>query len=288
MPHASASCPRLLPSSTSLARGPPHASSRCLPAWLAWPPAFGVGPDLSHNLTLARRAAARHVPVPVQVSRVHEDARRPVITSARNCRRWPLRPHGPLASLERSLGRSEASGGTVGLLPPAPTRRMFSLPHGSGTRPRMPCASTAARGTWSGCASSTWWPRTTATCRSRPCTAAGATIWAYRSATGSGLGSRCTIGPRHLAMRRCRPRELWRLSASQGGWTAGAWVFGMCMGAWILWGNARQRPSWLADARFPLDTRLCSAHRAYCRLHVNLFTRVQYPGQFGKLFVYRK
>ena len=105
----------------------------------------------------------------------------------------------------------------MGLLPPAPTRRMFSLPHGSGTRPRMPCASTAARGTWSGCASSTWWPRTTATCRSRPCTAAGATRWAYRSATGSGLGSRCTIGLRHLAMRRCRPRELWRLSSLSGG-----------------------------------------------------------------------
>ena len=154
----------------------------------------------------------------------------------------------------------------MGLLPPAPTRRMFSLPHGSGTRPRMPCASTAARGTSSGCASSTWWPRTTATCRSRPYTAAGATIWAYRSATGSGLGSRCTIGLRHLAMRRCRPRELWRLSASQGGWTAGAWVFGMCMGAWILWGNARQRPSWLrrqrARALWPtrgfLSTRGCA------------------------------
>ena len=118
----------------------------------------------------------------------------------------------------------------MGLLPPAPTRRMFSLPHGSGTRPRMPCASTAARGTWSGCASSTWWPRTTATCRSRPCTAAGATTWAYRSATGSGLGSRCTIGLRHLAMRR-RPRELWRLSASQGGWTAGA------SGIWYVHGG---------------------------------------------------
>ena len=153
----------------------------------------------------------------------------------------------------------------MGLLPPAPTRRMFSLPHGSGTRPRMPCASTAARGTSSGCASSTWWPRTTATCRSRPYTAAGATTWAYRSATGSRLGSRCTIGLRHLAMRRCRPRELWRLSASQGGWTAGAWVFGMCMGAWILWGNARQRPSWLRCQRargWPtrgfLSTRVCA------------------------------
>ena len=168
----------------------------------------------------------------------------------------------------------------MGLLPPAPTRRMFSLPHGSGTRPRMPCASTAARGTSSGCASSTWWPRTTATCRSRPCTAAGATKWAYRSATGPGLGSRCTIGLRHLAMRRCRPRELWRLSASQGAGRPAHRVFGMCMGAWILWGNARQRP-WLADARFPLDTRLCSAHRAYCRLHVNLFTRVQYLGQLA-------
>ena len=119
----------------------------------------------------------------------------------------------------------------MGLLPPAPTRRMFSRSHGSGTRPRMPCASTAARGTWSGCASSTWWPRTTATCRSRPCTAAGATRWAYRSATGSGLGSRCTIGLRHLAMRRCRPRELWRLSASQGGWTAGA------SGIWYVHGG---------------------------------------------------
>ena len=69
-----------------LSTRPPPRLSTCLPAWLAWPPAFGVGPDLSHNLTLPRRAAARHVPVPVQVSRVHEDARRPVITSARNCR----------------------------------------------------------------------------------------------------------------------------------------------------------------------------------------------------------
>ena len=179
----------------------------------------------------------------------------------------------------------------MGLLPPAPTRRMFSLPHGSGTRPRMPCASTAARGTSSGCASSTWWPRTTATCRSRPCTAAGATTWAYRSATGSRLGSRCTIGLRHLAMRRCRPRELWRLSASQGGWTAGA------SGIWYVHGGmdpmgqrasaavvaALSASSRLADARFPLDTRLCSAHRAYCRLHV-MFTRVQYLGQLANCF----
>lgn len=39
---------------------------------------------------------------------------------------------------------------------------------------------------------------------------------------GSGLGSRCTVGLRHLVMRRWRPRELWLLSASQGGWRAGA------------------------------------------------------------------
>ena len=42
----------------------------------------------------------------------------------------------------------------------------------------------------------------------------------------------------------------------------------------------------LADARFPLDTRLCSAHRAYCRLHVNLFTRVQYLGQLANCFFF--
>ena len=86
---ANASCLCQLPTPPfkqhKLSTRPPPRLSTCLPAWLAWPPAFGVGPDLSHNLTLPRRAAARHVPVPVQVSRVHEDARRPVITLARNC-----------------------------------------------------------------------------------------------------------------------------------------------------------------------------------------------------------
>ena len=61
-----------------LSSSPPPRLIPPSPARLAWPPVFGAGPDLSHNLTLARRAAARHVSVPVQVSRVHEDARRPV------------------------------------------------------------------------------------------------------------------------------------------------------------------------------------------------------------------
>jgi hypothetical protein len=95
-----------------------------------------------------------------------------------------------------------------------------------------------------------------------------------------------------------RPRELWRLSASQGGWTAGA------SGIWYVHGGMDpmgQRASAavvaapsassraVADARFPLDTRLCSAgHRACCRLHVNLFTWVQYPADLTHfLFVTR-
>ena len=157
----------------------------------------------------------------------------------------------------------------MGLLPPAPTRRMFSLPHGSGTRPRMPCASTAARGTSSGCASSTWWPRTTATCRSRPCTAAGATRWAYRSATASGLGSRCTSGLRHLVMRRCRPRELWRLSASQGGWTAGA------TGIWYVHGGMDpmgQRASAAVVAALSASSR--AGRRAVSSRHAFVLCRI--------------
>ena len=70
--RASASCPRLLSSSTTRAP-PPPAPTVNLPGALAWPPAFGVGPNLSRTLTLARRAAARHMPVPVQVSSMHED-----------------------------------------------------------------------------------------------------------------------------------------------------------------------------------------------------------------------
>ena len=80
--RASASCPRLLSSSTTRAQDPPPpppppprppAPTINLPGALAWPPAFGVGPNLSRTLTLARRAAARHMPVPVQVSSMHED-----------------------------------------------------------------------------------------------------------------------------------------------------------------------------------------------------------------------
>ena len=52
---------------------PPAPPPINLPGALAWPPAFGVGPNLSRTLTLARRAAARHMPVPVQVSSMHED-----------------------------------------------------------------------------------------------------------------------------------------------------------------------------------------------------------------------
>ena len=149
----------------------------------------------------------------------------------------------------------------MGLLPPAPTRRMFSLPHGSGTRPRMPCASTAASGTSSGCASSTWWPRTTATCRSRPCTAAGATRWAYRSATappGSGLGSRCTIGL--LAERAVAPLSLsWALVGRRIGYLESAWGHG----SYLVTRVSGRRGCAVSElARWPtrgfLSTRVCA------------------------------
>lgn len=69
-----ASCPRL-PSSTTTEHPPPPGPPINLPGASALPPAFGVNPNLSHALTLTRRAAAGHMPVPVQVSSMHEDAR---------------------------------------------------------------------------------------------------------------------------------------------------------------------------------------------------------------------
>ena len=156
----------------------------------------------------------------------------------------------------------------MGLLPPAPTRRTFSRPHGAGTRPRMPCASTAASGTSSGCASSTCWPRTTATCRSRPCTALGATRPAYRSAARSATRLRPWFALHYRATpSRHEARGGRGLSASQGGWTAGA------PGIWYVHGGMDpmgQRASAavvaapsassraVADARFPLSTRGCA------------------------------
>lgn len=159
----------------------------------------------------------------------------------------------------------------MGLLPPAPTRRIFSRPHGAGTRPRMPCASTAASGTSSGCASSTCWPRTTATCRSRPCTALGATRPAYRSASRSATRLRPWLALHYRATPSRHGTRGGRESCGASQPLRGAGrpahrVFGMCMGAWILWGNARQRPSWLrrqrARALWPtrgfLSTRGCA------------------------------
>ena len=67
----------------------------------------------------------------------------------------------------------------------------------------------------------------------------------------------------------------------------------MCMGAWILWGNARQRPSWLrcqrarapADARFPLDTRLCSAASRLLSSACKFVHKGPVSRAIGKLFL---
>ena len=77
--RVSASCPRLL-SSTTTEHPPPRPPNNLRES--ALPPAFGANPNLSHALTLTRRAAARHMPVPVQVSSMHEDARRSWLKTA--------------------------------------------------------------------------------------------------------------------------------------------------------------------------------------------------------------